>query len=90
MDLPHFGYFSGNFVEDGKVARMFKDSSIVTLVVTGLSSSFSAHGLRLGHFSVLNFKKNEVSNIYDLMGHITRNTYNFYPRYPSDYAKIIL
>ena len=51
--------FSGSLKEDGEVARIFKEEKCVSLVNVGLRSSFSAHGLRLGHLSVINMNKED-------------------------------
>ena len=59
------------------------------LVGVGLSSTFSMQGHRIGILSVCNLQQNK-QNIESFLGHITRNTYNFYPRFASDVAKIIL
>ena len=89
LNLPNFGFYKGSFSEDSEIINFFLDENIQLLISNGLSSSFSLYGHRLGSFLMMNQEKKKVPLIKDMLAHITRNTYNFYPRYSSDIANTV-
>ena len=89
LNLPNFGSYKGSFSNDSEIIQSFVNKNIQLLISNGLSSSFSLYGHRLGSLLMLNQSEKKIPLLKDLLAHITRNTYNFYPRYSSDIANII-
>jgi aspartate/tyrosine/aromatic aminotransferase len=88
MNLHNFGLESGSFQNDAAIFNIFAQKNQL-MVSVGLSGAFSLYGHGLGSLLVFNQSQNQIDPLRQFMAHITRNTYNFYPRYASDIANVV-